>query len=147
MCILKGPDHVVEIANDRMFMLWGKTRDSLLGKPIFDELMDARYEGFEALLNRVYTTGETHLAYSAPVTLYRDGHTEVVYVHFVYEAFREGDGSISGVMAVAIDVTKEMDTRKKLEESETQSFVVGALLFQSAYMKEEKCVLQCSTRQ
>ena len=120
MCILKGPKHMVEIANERMFTLWGKKRESLLGKPIFDELVDARYEGFEALLNKVYTTGESYGAYGTPVTLYRDGRTEVVYIHFVYEAFREGDGSISGVMAVAVDVTKEMDTRKKLEESENK---------------------------
>lgn len=120
MCILKGPNHIIEIANERMFSLWGKKRETMLGKPIFEELLDARYEGFEALMDRVYTTGETHLAYGAPVTLYRDGRTELVYVHFVYEAFREGDGSISGVMAVAIDVTQEMDTRKRLEESENK---------------------------
>lgn len=120
MCILKGPDHVVEIANDRMFTLWGKPRERILGKPIFDELPEARSEGFEDLLDKVFRTGETHTAYGAPVTLYRDGGTEVVNVHFVYEAFREGDGAISGVMVVAIDVTKEMDTRKKLEESENK---------------------------
>jgi PAS domain S-box-containing protein len=120
MCILKGPKHIVEIANERMYTLWGGTRDNMFGKPIFDELVDARAEGFEAIMDRVYTTGETYLAYGAPVTLLRDGRTEVVYVHFVYEAFREGDGSIAGVMAVAIDVTKEMDTRRRLEESENR---------------------------
>lgn len=120
MCILKGPKHIVEIANERMYTLWGGTRENLLGRPIFDELVDARAEGFEAIMDRVYTTGETYLAYGAPVTLFRDGRAEVVYVHFVYEAFREGDGSIAGVMAVAIDVTKEMDTRKRLEESENR---------------------------
>ena len=120
MCILKGPNYIVEIANDRMFTLWGKNKESVLGKPIFDELVEAKYEGFEVLMDRVYRTGETHRAYGAPVTLYRDGRTEVVYVHFVYEAFREGDGSISGVMAVAIEVTQEMDTRRKLEESENK---------------------------
>lgn len=120
MCILKGPRHVVEIANERMYALWGGTEDTLLGKPIFDKLVDARYEGFESLMDRVYATGQTHLAYGAPVTIIRDGQKEVVYVHFVYEAFREGDGSIAGVMVVAIDVTKEMDTRKKLEESENR---------------------------
>jgi PAS domain S-box-containing protein len=120
MCILKGPSHIVEIANERMFNLWGKTSESILGKPIFDELQEAKHEGFQALMDKVYKTGETYQAYGAPVSLYRNGNIDVVYVHFVYEAFREGDGSISGVMVVAIEVTQEMNTRRKLEESENK---------------------------
>jgi PAS domain S-box-containing protein len=120
MAILKGANHVVEIANDRMFNLWGKARETMLGKPIFDELIEARAEGFENLLNHVLHTGETFSAYGAPVTLYRGEKTETVYVHFVYEAFRDADGTISGVMAVAVDVTKEVIARKKLEESENK---------------------------
>ncbi len=120
MCILKGPKHVVEIANQRMYDLWGGTKEGFLGKPIFDSMADARYEGFEKIMDRVYTTGETYAAYGAPVTVSRNNGREIVYVHFVYEAFREGDGSISGVMVVAIEVTKEIDTRKKLEESENK---------------------------
>ena len=120
MCILKGPKHVVEIANDRMYELWGGSREDIMGKPIFDSLVDARYEGFEAIMDKVYKTGETYVAYGAPVTLFRNERKELVYVHFVYEAFRDGYGSISGVMAVAIEVTKELDTRKRLEQSENK---------------------------
>ena len=120
MCILKGPHHIVEIANDRMFALWGKLREQMINKPVFDELLEAREEGFEDLLTKVFQTGETYTAYGAPVTLYRNGETETAYVHFVYEAFRDGDGEISGVMVVAIDVTKEIITRQKLEESENK---------------------------
>jgi PAS domain S-box-containing protein len=118
MAILKGRQHVVEIANDRMFTLWGKSRETLLGKPIFDELHDAKREGFEDLLNHVFETGETFTAVETPVTLYRNNTTEIVYVHFVYEAFREGDGTVSGVMAVAVEVTEHVMSRKQLEQSE-----------------------------
>jgi PAS domain S-box-containing protein len=120
MCILKGPTHIVEIANDRMFVLWGKSREAMIGKPVFDMLLEAKYEGFEDLLGDVFRTGQTYSAYGAPVTLYRDGNTETAYIHFVYEAFRDGDGNISGVMVVAVDVTKEFIARKKLEESENK---------------------------
>lgn len=120
MAILKGPKHVVEIANDRMFALWGKSREETLDQPIFDLLVDARDEGFEEILDRVYRTGETHRAYGASVTLPRDASKEVVYVHFVYEAFHEADGSIGGVMVVAVDVTSEMIARKRLEASENR---------------------------
>jgi PAS domain S-box-containing protein len=120
MCILRGPDHVVEIANDRMYTLWGKSRQQMLNKPVFDELVDAGREGFAELLANVYQTGETYTAYGAPVTLYRNDNTEQAYVQFVYEAFREGNGTITGVMVVAVDVTKEVIVRQKLEASENK---------------------------
>lgn len=118
MAILRGPRHVVEVANDRMCTLWGKSHESVLGKPIFDELPDAKNEGFEDLCNNVYRTGETFTGYNTPVTLPREGGTELIYVHFVYEAFRDEEGNITGVMVVAIDVTEESKVRKNLEESE-----------------------------
>lgn len=118
MCILSGPEFVVDIANDRMLTLWGKSSEQIVGKPIFDELVEAGQEGFGMSLQRVYKTGETFTAMGTPVTLYRDGVTETVFVNFVYEAFRKGTGEISGVMAVAADVTEEVTARKKLEQSE-----------------------------
>ncbi|HTF20209.1 MAG TPA: PAS domain-containing protein [Chryseolinea sp.] len=120
MCILTGPQHIVEIANEKMFELWGKPREAFLGKPVFDVLIDARYEGFEDLLKNVYHTGKTYTAYGAPVTLFRNEGTATAYVHFVYEVFREPDGTISGVMVVASDVTEEVLGRKSLEASEHQ---------------------------
>ncbi|HUP12012.1 MAG TPA: PAS domain-containing protein, partial [Niastella sp.] len=118
MCILKGPSHVVEIANDRMYALWGKSRQQMENKPVFDVLVDAGKEGFADLLNQVYQTGLTYTAYGAPVTLYRNQSTELAYIQFVYEAFRAGDGAITGVMVVAVDVTKEVVARQQLQKSE-----------------------------
>lgn len=129
MCILKGPNHVVEIANERMFKLWGKPKERMLGVPVFSELLEARYEGFEDLLNQVFNTGETYTAYGAPVTLYNEtGTTQINYVHFVYEPFHDENGAISGVMVVAIDVTESVINQKKLEESEN----TARLLIESA---------------
>ena len=120
MCILTGPRHIVEIANDKIIELWGKPREAFMGNPVFDVLVDAKYEGFEDLLKTVYQTGKTYSAYGAPVTLFRHGGTATAYVHFVYEAFRDVDGTILGVMVVASDVTEEVLVTKKLEASEHQ---------------------------
>jgi len=120
MCIYKGPNHVVEHANERMFELWGKPSEAIMNKPIFEGLPEARDQGFEALLDGVYTTGESFSAQGVPVTLPREGDLEVVYVNFVYEAYREVDGSVSGILAVAIDVTSQVTARQKIEEVVTE---------------------------
>jgi PAS domain S-box-containing protein len=117
MAILRGPSFVVELANEHMFELWGRGEDAILHKSIFEGLPEVKDQGYEELLMRVYTTGERFSALGIPVTLPRKGNIETVYVNLLYEAFREGDGSISGVMAVATDVTEQVVARLQVEET------------------------------
>lgn len=120
MSILKGPEYVVEIANERMFELWGKNVDSLLNRPIFEGLPEVKNQGFEESLYKVYWGGETVSASEVQVTLPRNGTIEAIFINFVYEPFKERDGTISGVMVVATDVTQQVLARKKMEESEQE---------------------------
>jgi PAS domain S-box-containing protein len=115
MCIFKGPKHVLELANELMFTIWGKPAEELMGKPIFEGLPEAKNQGFEELLDGVFKTGKTFSVQGAPVTLPRNGSTEIVYITFVYEAYREAKGTISGVIAVALDVTAQVLARHSIE--------------------------------
>lgn len=127
MCILRGRKHVVEIANEEMLKLWGKTAEELMNKPIFEGLSEVRDQGFETLLDHVYNTGERFVADEHAVRLPRNGKLENIYINFVYEALREADGSISGVAATATDVTWYITARKKLEENEEKlNMVINA---------------------
>ncbi|RYF82044.1 MAG: PAS domain-containing protein [Chitinophagaceae bacterium] len=92
MCILRGPNYSVEIANDRMFELWGRPSEEMTGQPIFEALPEAREQGLEELLQRVYTTGEKFVANERPILLPRLEKLETIYINFVYQPFREGDG-------------------------------------------------------
>ncbi|GEO12135.1 PAS domain-containing protein [Segetibacter aerophilus] len=117
MSILKGPTHIVEIANDRMFEIWGRGQEELLNKPIFEGLPEVQNQGYEQLLNNVFTTGERYTADGSPVTLPRNGGIELAYINFLYEPYRDANGAISGIMAVAMDVTDQVLARMKVEES------------------------------
>ncbi len=120
MCIFRGPQHIVEIANERMIELWGRPASDIMNKPIFEGLPEVRNQGFEQLLDGVYNTGETFVAQGVPINLPRDEKIELVYVNFVYEAYREDDGSITGVITVATDVTHQVISRRKIEELVTE---------------------------
>jgi PAS domain S-box-containing protein len=121
MCLLKGGSFVLEVANERMFEIWGKGGDELMYKPLFEGLPEAKNQGFEEFLTNVYTTGETFSAYAVPVNLPRNGKIEVVYLNFVYEAYRESNDEISGVMAVAVEVTDQVIARQKTEIAEERA--------------------------
>jgi len=116
MCILRGEKFVVELANELMFELWGKPSENLLYKPIFEGLPEAKDQGFEELLEGVYTTGKAFSAIDVPITLPRNGQLEKVYINFVYEAYHEADGSVSGILVVATDVTEQVLARHKIED-------------------------------
>jgi PAS domain S-box-containing protein len=116
MCILVGPDHVVEVVNDLMIALWGKPQADVMNKPIFEGLPDARDQGLEAVMANVYSTGETFTASERPVNLLRHGTLDTVYQNFVYEPYRDSDGTILGVLAITIDVTEQVLARQRIEE-------------------------------
>ena len=97
---------------------WGKPPEELLNKPLFQGLPEAKGQGFEELLDNVYSTGETFSAYGLPITLPRESSLETVFVNFVYQASTEGDGIITGIMVVATDVTEQVLSTKKIEEAE-----------------------------
>jgi signal transduction histidine kinase len=116
MCILLGPDHVIEVANELMIALWGKPEADVMGKPVFEGLPDAREQGLEQLLADVYHNGITFKASERPVVLLRNGSLDTVYQDFVYEPYRGVDGVILGVLVVTIDVTEQVIARHKIEE-------------------------------
>lgn len=118
MCIFRGPNFVVEIANNRMLELWGKSEEEVLHRPIFEGLPEAKGQGLEKLLENVYNTGQRFEARERPVNLPRNGKIETVYLNFIYEARSETDGSITGIVAVASDVSDMVKARDDLERSE-----------------------------
>jgi PAS domain S-box-containing protein len=116
MCIMMGPEHVVDIANDFMIELWGKNREDVMDKPIWQAVPDAKDQGLEQLIEHVYSHGETFTAFERPVELLRNGKKDVVYQNFVYQPYRDSNGNVLGVLAISIDVTAQVLARHKIED-------------------------------
>ncbi|UPT70861.1 MAG: PAS domain-containing protein [Flavobacterium sp. JAD_PAG50586_2] len=139
MCIFRGKDHVVEIANELMLELWGKEAGEVMNRPIFEALPEAREQDLEILLDNVYNTGEKFVANERLIYLPRKGKIEPTYINFVYEALTEADGKISGVVAAATEVTKQVASLVRLEETEqkVRALVENAPVAFGVYTGEE----------
>lgn len=116
MCILRGENFIVEVANAKMFELWGIAPEGVAGMPLFDAVREAKNEGYEELMANVLKTGKPYSGKEQPVSLPRNGKVETVFINFSYEAIREADNTISGVMSMVSDVTEQVLARKKIEE-------------------------------
>lgn len=118
MCIFRGPEYTIEIANKLMLEIWERTEEEVLHKPVFEALPEVGNQGLEEIIKNVYTTGETFTANELPVTLNRKGKPVTNYINVTYEALKESDGKISGILAVANDVTLQVLSRTAVEDSE-----------------------------
>ena len=118
MCILMGPDHVIMVANQLMVELWGKPEADVMNKPVFDALPDARGQGLEEVMKKVFETGETFYASERPVSLIRHGKQEIVYQNFFYQAYRDASSTIVGVFTITTDVTEQVLARRTIEETQ-----------------------------
>jgi signal transduction histidine kinase len=117
LCVLRGRDHVVELANENYLRLVG-FRD-VTGKPIREALPEIEGQGYFELLDRVLETGEPFVGEAMPVSLHwsPDGPLEQRQLDFIYQAIIEPDGSRSGVFVHGVDVTDSVRARAAAEEA------------------------------
>ncbi|MBO0952845.1 PAS domain-containing protein [Fibrella sp. HMF5405] len=128
--LFRGPQFIIEQANDQVLTYWGRQLAEVLDKPLFDALPEARDQGFEELLMDVYTQGHRFVANELSVTIKRGGRLERTYIDFVYEPYRELDGTISGVTVVCVEVTERVVARQQVEASEARYRDLSASLEQ-----------------
>ncbi len=124
ICILRGETFVIEMINDPMVEIWNKTIANVINRPVFEVLPELLDQGFKELLENVYFTGRRFVTQELPITLFRNEQMEQAYVKFVYEPLREENGSITGVMALAHEITEQVLARKKIEKSEQKARMV-----------------------
>jgi two-component sensor histidine kinase len=102
---LRGPDHVFEHANAAYERLIG--RSDVVGKLVRDTLPEVEDQGFLALLDSVYRSGEPHVGTSVPLEIESEatGLRERRFVDFVYQPVRDQHGRVSGIFVEGYDVT------------------------------------------
>jgi signal transduction histidine kinase len=115
MCVLRGRDHVFELANENYLKLVG-FRD-LVGRPIREALPEVHGQGYFELLDQVLETGEPFIGDALPVTVHHtpDGPMEERRLNFVYQAIVEPDGSRSGIFVHGVDITDAIRARAAAE--------------------------------
>ncbi len=115
--IMKGKDMQVTLANNLIKEIWGKGMD-VEGKTLLQVLPELANQPFPAMIDAVYTTGIPVTANEIPALFNYNGITEKKYFNVVYQPHIEADETISGVITIAHEVTDQVLSRRKIEESE-----------------------------
>ena len=114
LALLRGPDHVIELANTGYLTLVGHR--PVVGRTVADALPEAVAQGYLTLLDEVYRTGQPYSAsgsrYVAQVS--PDGPTDERYVDFVYQPITDRGGAVIGILVQGVDVTARAVTNRAL---------------------------------
>ncbi|WP_423147845.1 ATP-binding protein [Rubrolithibacter danxiaensis] len=117
MAVFREPDMKLELANQAMFDVLQKD-NSIYGKPFLEFMPEMSNQPFSALLDNVYKTGSTYSEKEAIVHINVKGKSKSFYFDYTYKALKSGDGHVSGILVMAVDVTQQVLDRKKIKESE-----------------------------
>src|SRR5262249_20752688 len=91
----------------------------IIGRPIAEAIPEVVAQGFVALLDQVYQTGEPFIGQNVSVELVRKGVPQTRIVDFIYHPTRDLDGHIDGVFVQATDVTDRSAAEQALQALNT----------------------------
>lgn len=112
-----GRDLIIEVANEQILAIWGKG-NTVLGKPLAEALPELRDQPFLQILDDIYTTGQPYSATADRCDLVVDGQLKTFYFNFTYKPLRNAAGEVYAIMDMAVDVTEQVLTVLRLEETE-----------------------------
>jgi len=115
IAVLRGPAHVIELANPPLRKVVGREEQDILNKPLFEVMPELRDQIFPSLLDEVFRTGVPYTGREIPAKLdFGKGTQETIYFNFVYSPFRNIDGAIEGIFIIASDVTAQVLAREQM---------------------------------
>jgi PAS domain S-box-containing protein len=140
VAVLRGPNHVFELANPIYMKAIGSNRD-VIGKPVHEALPEVIEQGFIKILDDVYQTSKPFYGNEVPIQLDKSGDAtlETAYFNFIYHPIKNEEGATEGIFAHAVDVTELVTERKRAEENEQRfkSFVLNSPMPIGIYVGKE----------
>ncbi|MEU4039719.1 SpoIIE family protein phosphatase [Streptomyces collinus] len=113
---LAGPAHMVEAANPAFFAAIGGEARARTGVPLGRLAPELSDQGFLALLDRVYRTGERHVGRGARVVLGTGPDAREAFFDFTYEPRLDAGGNVVGVRVIGVEITQLIQAQRLTAE-------------------------------
>lgn len=117
MTFLSKDNFIIEYANYAICEMWNRGGpDVVIGKPAFEVAVEVAE--FRKRMERVIRTGIPFIANNAPVLLNRNNKAETYYFDLIFDPLRDSENQITGIIGIAVEVTEQVQARRKLEDAE-----------------------------
>jgi two-component system sensor histidine kinase VicK len=114
--IINGNNLVLESANEAMLQLIGKT-EAVIGKTFAEALPELKEQQFHQLLHDVFKNGKRYNGNEVRVELEYNGKLRESYFNFIYQPLKNENKETTNIIAVATDVTGQVNARQELEKA------------------------------
>jgi PAS domain S-box-containing protein len=119
MATLAGPEHRYELVNKAYLGL--VQRADIIGRPVREVLPEVASQGFLALLDQVYGSGQPHTGAETEIWLTAaDGVSRRHYLDFVFQPVRDELDNVIGIFVQGNDVTERVGAERAMRESEAR---------------------------
>jgi signal transduction histidine kinase/CheY-like chemotaxis protein len=118
--LLTGPHHLFQLANPRYCQMVGRV--DVVGKTYLEAFPELAATPLPGILDRVYQTGEPFFTSELLVPLRKQpgDPLEDCFFTFNLEPLRDAGGTVYGMMAVAVEITELVLSRKVLEKAHAE---------------------------
>jgi nitrogen-specific signal transduction histidine kinase len=114
--ILRGPEHIVELANPAACHVMHRGREEILERPLFAAVPELEATSFRPTLDQVLRTGMPYQGKEVFSAVHWRGETEPQeeYHNYVFCPLRSAEGRVEGVLINAFTVTEEVIARQEM---------------------------------
>jgi diguanylate cyclase (GGDEF)-like protein len=127
ICVLQGPQHIFELANDAYYQLVGH-RD-IIGRPVAEVLPEVIKQGYIERLDRVYQTGEVFIGRAMPLEVQRvlDASPEQKYIDLIFQPIFDVGRNVTGIFVQGSDVTEAYTLAREVAFQAAHDSLTGLL--------------------
>ena len=137
ICLLTGPDLIVEFTNAAHRRLFG-VHDAE-GRPYIEAYAKIAALGSPEILFQVYESGQRYIGRAAPVLIPQpDGEVEEHLLDLMLEPVMDDEGRVRGLFLEGFDVTEQVRAQRAAEESNRRLNAALSIARLGAYEWEEE---------
>ncbi|MFN0047584.1 MAG: PAS domain-containing protein [Cytophagales bacterium] len=133
--IMKGRDLIYEMANQKYKELIG-AEGNIIGTSRRGVVPAHTTDFVVELIDAVYNTGSLYYKAEFPTSVWRNGKMEKSYFNMVLNPIYDQQHQIEGVMMYAVEVTEQVISRMKVEESSEQIKVILEAIPQMTWIND-----------
>lgn len=119
ICIMQGPEFIIEFANEPMISLFQRYPEEVIGRPILNVFPELAEQAINEDWQEVLNTGKNIHYEEDPVYIYSPtGEKRSLYLTYHYHPLLDTNGIVDAVLATVIDVTEQVKSRMSIERAE-----------------------------
>ena len=123
IAVLRGPQHIVELANPAVLAAWGKSSSDAAGRPLLEVLPELKGQPIAGYLQDVLRTGVGHQRVAERIFLPTgpEQQMEEAYYSYVYAPLLDVHGKPEGILLSGVDVTPQVRGRQDVERARDEA--------------------------